>query len=63
MSCPKLLLNFFIMIENGILPQGKGMGIAGFVISLMVLFFFTYFFRIGKIFVGLGCGMGLEVSS
>jgi hypothetical protein len=47
------------MSENEIVPQGKGMGIAGFVISLVALIFSPIIFGMVTVSVGLGGGMGL----
>jgi hypothetical protein len=47
------------MSENEVKPQGKGLGVAGFVISLVALIFSTIIFGMVTISVGLGGGMGL----
>lgn len=46
------------MSENEVKPQGKGMGIAGFVISLVALIFSPIVFASVALSVGLGGGMG-----
>lgn len=47
------------MSENEVKPQGKGLGIAGFVISLVALIFAPIIFASVALSVGLGGGAGM----
>lgn len=47
------------MSESEVKPQGKGLGIAGFVISLVALIFSPIVYASVALSVGLGGGMGM----